>query len=89
LFIVLFRFLLGGLSFSKGVKHLLIMLISLEFIVLIVFRVLIVRTYSLNQYIRFIFLIFRVCEGVLGLTLLVVIARRLGGGYFNRFSLIV
>jgi len=40
-----------------------------------------------SQFITLIFLIFSVCEGVLGLTILGAIARTFGGDYLNSFSL--
>lgn len=86
---ILLRFGIGLLRFRKGLKHLLYILIILEFIVLIVFLLSILFIYPWSQYMSIVLLIFRVCEGALGLTILVTISRGLGGGYFNRFCLTV
>jgi len=85
--ISMFSVLAGVLSFGKLFKHLLRMLISLEFLVLIIFFVLVGQVYQLITiyFITLIYLIFSVCEGALGLTILVVISRRFGGDYLSRF----
>jgi NADH-ubiquinone oxidoreductase chain 4L len=63
------------------------MLIRLEFMVLVVFFSFIAFVCYESLYISLIFLIFTVCEGALGLTVLVGISRVFGGDYFNTFSL--
>jgi len=81
--------MLGLMSFGKIFKHLLRILIRLEFLVLMIYFLLGLLTYSSlsMSYLMIVYLIFRVCEGALGLTILVIIARRFGGDYLRRFRL--
>lgn len=74
--------------FCSKRKHLLITLLSLEYIVLGVFFLL---TYELGGLLVFyclVYLIFRACEGALGLSILVTIRRTHGGDNFNYFNLV-
>nr|QGQ56399.1 NADH dehydrogenase subunit 4L [Pseudachorutes palmiensis] len=77
----------GGVSFMKNLKHLLSVLISLEFLVLMVFFMFIARVHGESLYMPLVFLIFSVCEGALGLTILVAMVRGFGGDYLNMFTL--
>ena len=81
--------ILGLISFGKIFKHLLRILIRLEFLVLIIYFLLGLKIYnSLSlSHLLIVYLIFRVCEGALGLTILVAMARRFGGDYLRRFRL--
>lgn len=83
-------FVIGNIIFAFKYKYLLITLLSLEFIILsLYFFILVVfsgGSYDLYLLIRF--LVFRVCEGVLGLSILVSIIRRFGNDYFQRFNLL-
>lgn len=83
-------FLIGNMIFVTKYKHLLIILLSLEFIVLrIFFFFLVILSYiSYDLYILIGFLVFSVCEGVLGLSILVLIIRTYGNDYFQRFNLL-
>nr|YP_010725901.1 NADH dehydrogenase subunit 4L [Davidius fruhstorferi]WDY83503.1 NADH dehydrogenase subunit 4L [Davidius fruhstorferi] len=88
---IFFFFLLGGVwSFVSKRKHLLSTLISLEFIVLGLFFYLFfifnVEYYDLCFLMYF--LTFGVCEGVLGLSILVSMIRTHGNDYFNTFSML-
>ncbi len=85
-FFILFFF--GVLSFIFSYKHLLNMLLRLEFIVLCLFIFIFfyLSIFSFEQYFRIFFLVFRVCEGVLGLSILVSIIRSHGNDYFFSFS---
>ena len=90
LIIFYFIFFCGLWVFSSKRKHLLITLLRLEFIVLILFiilyyYVLIIRG---ELYITIFFLSFAVCEGALGLSILVSIIRTHGNDYFNSFGLL-
>ena len=69
-------------------KHLLNILLRLEFIVLCVFIILFIYLilFNFEQYFRMFFLVFRVCEGVLGISILVSIIRSHGNDYFFRYS---
>lgn len=83
-------FILGILRFVIKRKHLLIILLSLEFVVLSLFFGLILYfKYYLNEnYFSLIFICFAVCEGALGLSLLVLIIRTYGNDYFQRFNIL-
>lgn len=78
------------MSFVSNQKHLLSILLRLELIVLSLFIFLFVflRVYSFEISIRVIFLVFRVCEGALGLSILVSIIRTHGNDYFQSFSIL-
>lgn len=90
LLVIIFIFIIGNLIFVSKHKHLLIILLSLEFIVLTIFLfMLIVLSFiNYNIYILIVFLVFAVCEGALGLSILVSIIRTHGNDYFQRFNLL-
>lgn len=83
-------FIVGNIIFVSKHKHLLVVLLRLEFIVLRLFLLIIIylRIINYNLYILIIFLVFSVCEGALGLSILVTIIRTHGNDYFQRFNLI-
>nr|YP_009144412.1 NADH dehydrogenase subunit 4L [Papilio glaucus]AKJ25893.1 NADH dehydrogenase subunit 4L [Papilio glaucus] len=89
-FIVMLMFILGNMIFISKHKHLLIVLLSLEFIVLsIFFMMLIFFSYiEYDMYMLMIFLLFSVCEGALGLSILVSMIRTHGNDYFQSFSML-
>nr|YP_010963623.1 NADH dehydrogenase subunit 4L [Pantaleon erectonodatus]WKZ08106.1 NADH dehydrogenase subunit 4L [Pantaleon erectonodatus] len=80
-----FFFLMGVLSLSLVRKHIFLCLISLEFI--IIYLLLIFYFYCLmffsSLYFYVIFLTFCVCEGVLGLSLIVLMIRCHSNDYLN------
>nr|AAX76871.1 NADH dehydrogenase subunit 4L [Drosophila obscuroides]QXG19133.1 NADH dehydrogenase subunit 4L [Drosophila bifasciata] len=82
-------FILGLFCFVSNRKHLLSMLLSLEFIVLMLFYMLFIYLNMLNYEIYFsmMFLTFSVCEGALGLSILVSMIRTHGNDYFQSFSI--
>lgn len=85
-----FLFLIGIFVFVSNRKHLLSMLLRLEYIVLNLFFLLFIYL-NLIDYRRFfsiIFLTFRVCEGALGLSILVSIIRTHGNDYFQSFNVL-
>nr|QWZ46345.1 NADH dehydrogenase subunit 4L [Machla setosa] len=86
----LIMFLSGLYVFSMKRKHLLLMLLSLEFIVLSVYMVMFIYLGIFNNeyFFSMIFLTFSVCEGVLGLSVLVSLIRTHGNDYFQSFSLL-
>lgn len=88
--VIIFIFIIGNLIFVSKYKHLLIILLSLEFIVLRVFLFIlfILRYISINIYILIVFLVFAVCEGALGLSILVSMIRTHGNDYFQSFNLL-
>nr|YP_010597230.1 NADH dehydrogenase subunit 4L [Polyommatus amorata]WAK98815.1 NADH dehydrogenase subunit 4L [Polyommatus amorata] len=90
IFIMVFMFLIGNMIFVSKKKHLLIMLMSLEFIVLILYFLLMLYLMNImfNMYMLMIFLVLTVCEGALGLSILVSMIRTHGNDYFQSFNLI-
>lgn len=83
-------FVVGNFIFISKHKHLLIVLLSLEFIVLSIFFFILIylRVIDFDIYILIVFLVFSVCEGALGLSILVSIIRTHGNDYFQRFNLL-
>lgn len=83
-------FIIGLFIFISTRKHLLSILLSLEFIVLILFFLLFVYLNIINYelFFRIIFLTFSVCEGALGLSILVSIIRTHGNDNFQSFSIL-
>nr|YP_010417069.1 NADH dehydrogenase subunit 4L [Lacera noctilio]USC54656.1 NADH dehydrogenase subunit 4L [Lacera noctilio] len=88
--IFLIMFIIGNLIFVLKHKHLLIVLLSLEFIVLsIFFFMLIFLNYiEYDMYMLMVFLVFSVCEGALGLSILVSLIRTHGNDYFQGFNML-
>nr|YP_002456252.1 NADH dehydrogenase subunit 4L [Deracantha onos]ABV23673.1 NADH dehydrogenase subunit 4L [Deracantha onos] len=90
-FIMLFLVIFMGLwVFCSNRKHLLSMLLSLEFIVLGLFSLLYVflNFYEYELYFSMVFLTFSVCEGALGLAVLVSMIRTHGNDFFQTFSIL-
>nr|ARH54373.1 NADH dehydrogenase subunit 4L [Dicronychus cinereus] len=71
-------------------KHLLLMLLSLEFVVLSLYFGLfyVFALFGFEYYFSMIFLTFSVCEGALGLSILVSMMRSYGNDYFQSFSVL-
>nr|YP_010034195.1 NADH dehydrogenase subunit 4L [Arhopalus unicolor]YP_010363586.1 NADH dehydrogenase subunit 4L [Cephalallus oberthueri]QOW83734.1 NADH dehydrogenase subunit 4L [Arhopalus unicolor]UNZ12700.1 NADH dehydrogenase subunit 4L [Cephalallus oberthueri] len=88
LFISTFMFISGLIVFSSKRKHLLLMLLSLEFIVLSLYFLIFIYLFNMNYeyYFSMIFLTMSVCEGVLGLSILVMMIRTHGNDYILTFS---
>nr|YP_010535827.1 NADH dehydrogenase subunit 4L [Cerogria janthinipennis]UYB79039.1 NADH dehydrogenase subunit 4L [Cerogria janthinipennis] len=84
----LIMFIIGMISFSMKRKHLLLMLLSLEFIVLMIYLMLFsyLTMYMYEYFFSMVFLTFCVCEGVLGLSILVSLIRTHGNDYFQSFN---
>nr|ARH53931.1 NADH dehydrogenase subunit 4L [Lymexylon navale] len=83
-------FISGMLSFSLKRKHLLMMLLSLEFIVLSLYLGFFIY-FSMNcedYFFSLVFLTFTVCEGALGLSILVCLIRTHGNDYFQSFNIL-
>nr|APT41588.1 NADH dehydrogenase subunit 4L [Psathyromyia aragaoi] len=83
-------FICAMLVFISNQKHLLSMLLSLEFIVLSLFLYLLMYLNLMNyeSYFSMIFLTFCVCEGVLGLSILVMLTRSHGNDYFQSINIL-
>nr|YP_009328104.1 NADH dehydrogenase subunit 4L [Trigonidium sjostedti]APD14951.1 NADH dehydrogenase subunit 4L [Trigonidium sjostedti] len=93
LLIIYFIFLIyfsGLWMFSSKRKYLLISLLSLEYMMLSVFLMLVfyLTMMMFQMYFLLIFLVFVVCEGALGLSVLVNIVRSFGNNYFQSFSIL-
>nr|YP_010437844.1 NADH dehydrogenase subunit 4L [Bassarona dunya]UTB53976.1 NADH dehydrogenase subunit 4L [Bassarona dunya] len=88
--IIVIMFIIGNMIFVSKHKHLLIVLMSLEFMVLSIFFLLLMYLMMIdyNLYMLMVFLVFSVCEGALGLSILVSMIRTHGNDYFQSFSLI-
>nr|USO21336.1 NADH dehydrogenase subunit 4L [Lycaena phlaeas] len=88
--IMILMFIVGNMIFVSKSKHLLITLMSLEFIVLSIFFLLLffLMMIKFDMYMLMIFLVLTVCEGALGLSILVSMIRTHGNDYFQSFNLI-
>nr|QHD47883.1 NADH dehydrogenase subunit 4L [Sinacroneuria dabieshana] len=86
----LFLFMCGGWVFVSKRKHLLLTLLSLEFMVLSLFMILFIFLMNMSYELFFsmVFLTFAVCEGALGLSVLVSMIRTHGDDYFKSFSVL-
>lgn len=85
-----FLFFCGIWVFSSNRKHLLITLLRLEFIVLVLFVLVYFYLCSFNYELYFVmlFLVFSVCEGSLGLSILVSMIRGFGNDYFQSYRVL-
>nr|YP_009255409.1 NADH dehydrogenase subunit 4L [Melanagromyza sojae]ANA56776.1 NADH dehydrogenase subunit 4L [Melanagromyza sojae] len=83
-------YIIGIISFVSNRKHLLSMLLSLEYIVICLFMFLFLYLMYLDYelYFSMMFLTFSVCEGALGLSVLVSMVRTHGSDYFQSFSIL-
>nr|YP_009227638.1 NADH dehydrogenase subunit 4L [Gryllotalpa unispina]AGO20453.1 NADH dehydrogenase subunit 4L [Gryllotalpa unispina]QOL00604.1 NADH dehydrogenase subunit 4L [Gryllotalpa sp. YH-2020] len=83
-------FFAGVWMFISKRKHLLVSLLSLEYMMLMLFMIvylyLLIQGYEL--YFSMVFLTFSVCEGALGLAVLVSIIRTHGNDYFHSISML-
>nr|UFZ13290.1 NADH dehydrogenase subunit 4L [Neoneuromus maclachlani] len=79
----------GAWVFVSKRKHLLLMLLSLEFIVVSLFMglMIILKVYNFENFFSMFYLTFSVCEGALGLGILVSMIRTHGNDYFNSFNI--
>nr|UXL88780.1 NADH dehydrogenase subunit 4L [Bombyx mandarina] len=89
-FLFIYMFFVGNLIFVSSNKHLLVVLLSLEFIVLSIFFFFLVLLMFIDydMYMLMVFLVFSVCEGSLGLSILVSMIRSHGNDYFQSFSML-
>nr|YP_010968428.1 NADH dehydrogenase subunit 4L [Aurivittia aurivittata]WNO18769.1 NADH dehydrogenase subunit 4L [Aurivittia aurivittata] len=87
---IFIMFMVGNMIFVSKHKHLLIMLLSLEFIVLSLYMMLVLylNMMEFDIYMLMVFLVFSVCEGALGISILVSMIRTHGNDYFQSFSLL-
>nr|QOL00994.1 NADH dehydrogenase subunit 4L [Leuconemacris breviptera] len=89
IFTSLLIYFTGVYVFSSKRKHLLMVLLSLEYIVLSLFLMIIIflMEFDYDYFFPVVFLVFSVCEGALGLSILVSMIRSHGNDFFNSFSL--
>nr|YP_010222494.1 NADH dehydrogenase subunit 4L [Aethus nigritus]AVJ52540.1 NADH dehydrogenase subunit 4L [Microporus nigrita]UCC45905.1 NADH dehydrogenase subunit 4L [Aethus nigritus] len=80
----------GVVVFCSTRKHILLSLLSLEFMVLSVYLILFVfmMNYGYELYMNLVFLVFSVCEGALGLSILVNLVRSQGNDYLSSISVL-
>nr|AQP28075.1 NADH dehydrogenase subunit 4L [Macrotermes sp. B TB-2017] len=85
-----FIYLCGVWVFCSSRKHLLVTLLSLEFVVLVLYFSVYYYLCSFNFSLFFVvyFLVFSVCEGSLGLSILVSMVRSHGNDYFQSYSVL-
>nr|URH16836.1 NADH dehydrogenase subunit 4L [Glyptotermes pubescens] len=85
-----FVFFCGVWVFCSNRKHLLVTLLSLEFMVLSLFVVIYYYLSLFNYELCFVmfFLVLSVCEGSLGLSILVSMIRGFGNDYFQSYSVL-
>nr|YP_010447343.1 NADH dehydrogenase subunit 4L [Piophila casei]UTN43263.1 NADH dehydrogenase subunit 4L [Piophila casei] len=83
-------FIMGVFVFVSNRKHLLSMLLSLEYIVLSLFYLLFLylNLFNYEGFFSMMFLTFSVCEGALGLSILVSMIRTHGNDYFQSFNVL-
>lgn len=89
-FLYFYLFLIGVFSFVFIRKHLLSILLRLEFIALSLFilLVLFLKIINFEVYLLMFFLVFIVCEGSLGISILVSLIRTHGNDYISRFRIL-
>nr|ALO77249.1 NADH deshydrogenase subunit 4L [Drilonius striatulus] len=82
--------LIGLMVFCLKRKHLLLMLLILEFLVLLVYLMifLFLVNYNYEYFFSMLYLTMSVCEGSLGLSILVSMIRSFGNDYFHSFNLL-
>nr|AVN68031.1 NADH dehydrogenase subunit 4L [Balta sp. Cairns, Australia] len=85
-----FMFFCGCWVYCSNRKHLLIVLLSLEFIVLIIYIIIYYYLcfFIFELFFIVIFLTFSVCEGALGLSILVSMIRSFGNDYFYNYNML-
>nr|YP_010275990.1 NADH dehydrogenase subunit 4L [Clogmia albipunctata]UHY38879.1 NADH dehydrogenase subunit 4L [Clogmia albipunctata] len=90
LYMAYLLFFFGLVVFISNQKHLLSMLLSLEFMALGLFMNLVIffNLFMYENYFTMIFLVFCVCEGALGLGILVSLIRTHGNDYFQSLNIL-
>nr|YP_010610872.1 NADH dehydrogenase subunit 4L [Idiocerus consimilis]WAP91693.1 NADH dehydrogenase subunit 4L [Idiocerus consimilis] len=86
---IIYLFMFSLLSLVLIRKHILLCLLSLEFIILSLLYLILIYCllFSYSMYIYLFFMTFYVCEGVLGLSVLVCMIRSHGNDYLNSMFL--
>nr|URX53081.1 NADH dehydrogenase subunit 4L [Kalotermitidae sp. 6 AB-2022a] len=85
-----FLFFCGVWVFGSSRSHLLITLLSLEFMVLALFIIIYyyLCMFNYEHYFVMLFLVLSVCEGSLGLSVLISLIRGFGNDYFQSYSVL-
>nr|YP_009032780.1 NADH dehydrogenase subunit 4L [Folsomotoma octooculata]AGL95079.1 NADH dehydrogenase subunit 4L [Folsomotoma octooculata] len=83
-----FIFSFWNVNFVSKREHLLSMLLSLEYMSLGVFYIFFMFMGTSDLFYSLFFLTFTACEGVMGLSILVIMMRTHGGDYFKSFNLV-
>nr|YP_010946891.1 NADH dehydrogenase subunit 4L [Sorineuchora formosana]WGO57648.1 NADH dehydrogenase subunit 4L [Sorineuchora formosana] len=88
--LIFFVFFCGSWVYCSSCKHLLVTLLSLEFIVLSLYLLMYFFFYMFNYelYFLIVFLTFSVCEGSLGLSVMISMVRSCGNDYMNSYSML-
>nr|YP_009571943.1 NADH dehydrogenase subunit 4L [Narosa nigrisigna]QBH74722.1 NADH dehydrogenase subunit 4L [Narosa nigrisigna] len=88
--LIFVMFFIGNMIFVSKNKHLLIVLLSVEFMVLSIFFFMMMFLSYINydMYMLMVLLVFSVCEGALGLSILVSMIRTHGHDYFQSFNML-
>ncbi|YP_009663658.1 NADH dehydrogenase subunit 4L (mitochondrion) [Diorhabda carinulata] len=88
MYLLMVMFFSGGLMFVLNRKHLLMMLLSLEFIVISLYfsLFLYLSNMTYEYFFSMIYLTMSVCEGALGLSMLILMVRVHGNDYITTFS---
>nr|AVN68233.1 NADH dehydrogenase subunit 4L [Phyllodromica sp. Phil] len=83
-------FFCGIWVFSSNRKHLLVTLLSLEFIILLIYiyMYMYLNLFDYELFFSMVFLTFSVCEGALGLSILVSMIRSYGNDYFWSYNML-
>nr|YP_009732584.1 NADH dehydrogenase subunit 4L [Idiocerus salicis]QHS71303.1 NADH dehydrogenase subunit 4L [Idiocerus salicis]WEP24858.1 NADH dehydrogenase subunit 4L [Idiocerus sp.] len=86
---IIYLFMFSLLSLVLIRKHILLCLLSLEFIILSLLYLILIYCllFKYSMYIYLFFMTFYVCEGVLGLSVLVCMIRSHGNDYLNSMFL--
>nr|APX40573.1 NADH dehydrogenase subunit 4L [Galeruca interrupta] len=88
MYLLMTMFFSGALMFVLNRKHLLMMLLSLEFIVISLYfsMFLYLSNMTYEYFFSMIYLTMSVCEGALGLSMLILMVRVHGNDYILTFS---
>nr|WRW11482.1 NADH dehydrogenase subunit 4L [Eteoneus sigillatus] len=89
---ILFMSLISGFVVFLSMRmHLLLTLISIEFLMLIIYLFMFMNflSYGIDLYFMLIYLIMMVCEGALGLSMLVVLIRSHGNDMINSLNMLL
>nr|AHA52496.1 NADH dehydrogenase subunit 4L [Cardiochiles fuscipennis] len=89
LIMIILLFILSSLMFTSLYKHLLLSLISLEFMIINLSLMIyyIINLMSFNFYLMSLFYTICVCESILGLSILVFMVRKFGNDYAKMLNL--